>query len=306
MRELDEPAVRLARGRTRDDERRAGLVDEDRVDLVDDREEVTALDEVLLAPRHVVAQVVEAELVVRAVGDVGVVLLAADLGRLAGDDVAGRHAEGAVDAAHELGLVRREVVVDRDDVHALAGDRVEVRREGRGQRLALTGLHLGDVAEVQRGAAHDLHVVGALAERALGGLAHGGEGLGHELVERLAGLVAGAQLGGLAAELLVGELRVVLFEGVDGLHDLLKPPEDASLAGAKQFLERVGHGTISICRVRRESAPMPPGAEASRHTRPCYPPVTLEWAGCLAPRTCGLTPPRGVRPVLSPGRHGLT
>ena len=61
----------------------------------------------LRLPGHVVAQVVEAELVVRAVGDVGGVLLAA-LGRgLAGQDAAGRHAEGAEDAAHELGLVAR-------------------------------------------------------------------------------------------------------------------------------------------------------------------------------------------------------
>ena len=36
-RELVEPAVRLARGRAGDDQRRARLVDEDRVDLVDDR-----------------------------------------------------------------------------------------------------------------------------------------------------------------------------------------------------------------------------------------------------------------------------
>ena len=110
---------------------------------------------------------------------------------------AGRHAEGAEDAAHELGLVAREVVVDRDDVHALAGDRVEVGGEGRDEGLALTGLHLGDVAEVQGRAAHELHVEGAHAERALGGLAHRGEGLGQQVVEGLAVRVALAQLGGL-------------------------------------------------------------------------------------------------------------
>src|SRR3712207_7935853 len=43
-----------------DDQRGARLVDEDRVDLVDDREVVAPLDQVGLAPRHVVAQVVEA------------------------------------------------------------------------------------------------------------------------------------------------------------------------------------------------------------------------------------------------------
>jgi len=242
LRELGEPAVRLARGRAGDDERGAGLVDEDRVDLVDDAVEVAALDEVLAAPRHVVAQVVEAELVVRAVGDVGLVLLAADLGVLTRDHGARRHAEGAEDATHELGLVRREEVVDRDDVDALAGDRIQVRRERRGQGLALTGLHLGDVAEVEGGAAHDLDVVGTLTEGAARGLAHSGEGLGHELVERLARLVARAQLGRLAAQLLVGEVRVVLFERRYGLHDLLQPAQDAAFTGTKQFLEGVRHG----------------------------------------------------------------
>ena len=61
-------------GRAADDERRPGLVDENGVDLVHDREvQVTlhvALDRVL----HVVAQVVEPVLRVRAVGDVAAVV----------------------------------------------------------------------------------------------------------------------------------------------------------------------------------------------------------------------------------------
>ncbi len=63
-------------GRAADDQRRARLVDEDGVDLVDDAEGVAALDHVLAPHRHVVAQVVEAELGVRAVRHVGGVLRA--------------------------------------------------------------------------------------------------------------------------------------------------------------------------------------------------------------------------------------
>ena len=59
-----------------DDQRRARLVDEDRVDFVDDRVVVAALGLVGEPTGHVVAEVVEAELVVRAVGDVAGVLLA--------------------------------------------------------------------------------------------------------------------------------------------------------------------------------------------------------------------------------------
>src|SRR3546814_14389809 len=58
-------------GRTGDDQRRARLVDQDRVDFVDDRVMQAALVALFLAQRHVVAQVVEAEFVVGAVGDVG-------------------------------------------------------------------------------------------------------------------------------------------------------------------------------------------------------------------------------------------
>ncbi len=53
-----------------DDQRRARLVDQDRVDLVDDGERELALHAVLEPEREVVAQIIEAEFVVRAVGDV--------------------------------------------------------------------------------------------------------------------------------------------------------------------------------------------------------------------------------------------
>src|SRR5690606_17960667 len=118
-----------------DDERGAGLVDQDRVDLVDDGEVVAALHHVAGLPGHVVAQVVEAELVVRAVGDVGGVLFATFGRGLAGDDAAGGHAEGAEDAAHQFRLVAGQVVVDGDDVDAARGDGVQVGGEGRNEGL---------------------------------------------------------------------------------------------------------------------------------------------------------------------------
>jgi len=68
-------------------------------------------------------------------------------------------------------------------MHAVAGQRVQVGGQHGGERLALTGLHLGDVAEVHGGTAHDLHVEGALAQRPLGRLAYGGERLREQVVE---------------------------------------------------------------------------------------------------------------------------
>jgi hypothetical protein len=66
-----------------DDQRRASLVDEDGVHFVHDGEVMAALHLLLLAGGHaVVAQVIEAELAVRAVGDVAAVLLGADVAGL--------------------------------------------------------------------------------------------------------------------------------------------------------------------------------------------------------------------------------
>src|SRR5467141_3917531 len=66
------------------------------------------------------------------------------------------------------------------------GVHVEVDRKRCHQRLAFAGLHLGDVAFMQNDAADQLHVEVPLAEGALGGFAHGGEGRNQNVVQRLA------------------------------------------------------------------------------------------------------------------------
>ena len=98
------------------------------------------------------------------------------------DDADGQ-AEELVDAAHPLGVAVGQVVVDGDDVHALAGQRVQVDRQGGDQRLAFAGLHFGDLALVQDHAADQLHVEVAHVEDAAAGFADDGEGFDQEVVE---------------------------------------------------------------------------------------------------------------------------
>ncbi len=57
------------------DERRARLVDQDGVDFVDDGVDMAALHHVFEPVLHVVAQIIEAELVIGAVSDVAAILL---------------------------------------------------------------------------------------------------------------------------------------------------------------------------------------------------------------------------------------
>ncbi len=207
-----------------DDERRAGLVDEDVVHFIDDRVVEGALTlvvprvEVGVAPAgrlHVVAQVVEAELAVRAVSDVAVVGLVARGGIHVALDEAGRDAQGPVDRRHPFAVAAGEVVVDGDDVDALARQRIEVRRQRGDEGLAFAGHHFGDVAAVQDDAAEDLrvevpHVLGAAA-----GLAAGGERLGQDVFQRRAVGQALLERWRQVAQLLVRQGAHLLFEAVD-------------------------------------------------------------------------------------------
>ena len=205
-------------GGAADDEGGAGFVDEDAVHLVDDGVAEVALDHVVQAVLHVVAQVVEAELVVGAVGDVGGVGLAALEVVEAVNDDASAHAEEAVELAHPFAVAGGEVVVDGDDVDALGGQGVEIDGEGGDEGLAFAGLHLGDLAVVEDHAADELHVEVTEAEDAAGGFADGGEGFGQQVVERGAGGQAFAELGRLGGEGGVGQGSHAGLEGVDLRH----------------------------------------------------------------------------------------
>ena len=148
---------------------------------------------------------------------------------------ADREAEELVDAPHPLGVALGEVVVDGDDVHALAGERIEVDRQRGDQRLAFAGLHLGDLALVQHHAADQLHVEMPLAERALGGLADGGEGRHQQVVERVPIGELLAERVGAGPQLGVGQALELRLEHVDGLDRGAIGLEPAIVRGAEHL-----------------------------------------------------------------------
>jgi hypothetical protein len=149
------------------------------------------------------------------------------------------HADGQpqelVDGAHPFGVALGKIVVDGDDVHTLAGQRVEVDGQRGDQRLAFAGLHFGDLALMQDHAADQLHVEVALAKHALGGLAHGGEGRHQQVVERNAFGQLLAERDGPLAQLRVCEPHHFRLERVDGLN--LGPVRlDLAIVGAPKDL----------------------------------------------------------------------
>ena len=105
---------RAVLGGARNDQRSARFVDKDRVHLVDNGEIQRALKLILQRERHIVAQVIEAELVVGAIDNVGLIGLALVLGTLTGAHHAHAETHKAVQRAHPTGIAAGQVVVYGD------------------------------------------------------------------------------------------------------------------------------------------------------------------------------------------------
>ena len=151
-------------------------------------------------------------------------------------DAAHLEAEELIDLAHPGGVALGEVVVHRDHVHALAFERVQVDRQRRDQGLALAGRHLGDLALVEDDAAHELHVVVALAEGALRRFPRDGEGLDQQVLQRLACFDPPLELPGLGPELVVAQRLQRFLEVVDGADLAGVRLDDALVDRAEEFL----------------------------------------------------------------------
>jgi hypothetical protein len=202
---------------------------------------VTALHLLVVAQHHVVAQVVETELGIGAVGDVGQVRVAAGVPLQTVLKGGHRKPQKLVDRAHPSRVAGGQVVVDRDHVHAFASKGIEVHGQGSDQGLAFAGLHLGNGALVQDDGAHDLHVKGAHARGALGRLARDREGLGHEVLKGLALGYPLLELAGLAPQGIVGERGDLGLERGHPGHRILEQPELLAFAEAKHLVNDVDH-----------------------------------------------------------------
>ena len=96
-----------------------------------------------------------------------------------------------------------------------AGERVQEHRQGRGQGLALAGLHLGDRPVVQDHAADQLDVEVTLADAPPRRLSTERERLGQQVVERLAVASPLPELVRLLADLLVAEQLHLGLDAID-------------------------------------------------------------------------------------------
>ena len=108
---------------------------------------------------HIVAQIVETELVVGTEGDICQICLTTCLaiGFMLVNAVYTETVEH-VDGTHPLGVTLGKIVVDGNDVYAVACQGVEEDGKCGCKGLTLAGEHLGNLALMQYGAAKELYI----------------------------------------------------------------------------------------------------------------------------------------------------
>ena len=221
--------------RAGNDQRGTRFVDQDGVNLIHQRIVQFTLNALFRAEGHVVAQIVEAVFVVGAVGDIGSVGFTLRWRRQAGHVDANRHAKEFKQRAVIFGVALGQVVVDGHHVNAFPGQRVEVRRQGRGQSFTFTGTHLGDAAIVKHHTAQQLDVEVAHAEYALTGFANDGESFRDQALQRFAFFQARAEFSGFRFQLVIREFFHRRFHAVDDIDDFAHTTQRTVVTAAENL-----------------------------------------------------------------------
>ena len=130
-------------------------------------------------------------------------------------------------------------------MHSAASQSIGVDGKSRDQRLALTGLHLGDLALMQGRSADDLDVVMALAQFPHGRLSDGGEGLRQKVIQGFAAFQPLAKLLGLGPQTVVVQLPEPRFQLVYVIPDGAQFLQCLIVGITQYFLKNSYHGRLS-------------------------------------------------------------
>ena len=221
-------------------QRRARFVNQNRVHLINHGKVQIALHFAVHVFHHVVAQIIEAEFVVRAVGDIGGISHLAFGGHLVAQNHAHGQIQKLIQRAHDVGIALRQIIVHGNDVHALARQCVQIHGQRGHQRFAFARAHFGDFTVVQHHAANQLHVEMAHAQHAARCFAAHGECFGQYAFQ--CGTVGNFffEFFGFFTQCFVGQGFHALFHAVDFGHDFSILFEQAVVAAAEDFFCKSG------------------------------------------------------------------
>ena len=119
---------------------------------------------------------------------------------------------------HPFGIAARQIVVDRDNMHTFSGQGIQVGRQGRCQRFALTGFHLGNFAFMQNDSADQLDIKMSHIQRSHGGFPYSGKRFRQDIIKGFPLIDALFEHRRLRFELIIAHRLNFRFQRIDPLH----------------------------------------------------------------------------------------
>ena len=184
---------------------------------------VRPLDAVLERVLHIVAQVIEAELVVGPIGDIRLVCRPAFRFGHVVPDHTDAQAQKLVDRSHPFGITPGQIVIHRDHVNTVTGQGVEVDSKSGDQGFPFPGLHLSNFALMKDFTTDELHVEMTHTQGTSTRFANCGKGFGENIVKRFALFQTGFEFGGLRFQISIRELGDTPLQLIDASHQGLNP-----------------------------------------------------------------------------------
>ena len=185
------------------DQRSSRLIDQYRVNLIDDRIMQLSLYQLLFINNHVVSQIVKTILIIGNIRNITCILFPSLVIFHRVQDHTDFQSQKLMDFTHPLRISFGQVIVDGYDMHAFTFQRVQISRTGRNQSLTFTCSHLRDTPLMQNNTTDQLYPVMLHIQHTLGSLTHRSECLRKQIIQRLSLCQSLLELSGLILQLLV-------------------------------------------------------------------------------------------------------
>ena len=207
--------------RPRYDQWRAGFVYQDTVDLVHDGKVELTLDQRFTVELHIVSQIIEAEFIIRPVGDVRSIGSLPFIVVQSVHDGPDGQSQELVDMSHPLGVAPCQIIVDGNDMHAFSRQCVQISRQGGGQGFTFTGFHFRDLALMKNDPPNQLNIKMPHVQRAHRCLPDGGKRFRKKVIKIFTLIEALSEFSGTGFELFIAEGLNFRLQGVDLIDERL-------------------------------------------------------------------------------------
>ena len=222
----------------RNNQRRSGLIDQNRIHLIDNGINQPALDTIRHIVNHIVAQIVETEFVIGSVCNVSGIgsLLLAMIHRRQIDSC--RQTKPAIQTGHPFRITLGQIIVNRDNMDTFSGQAIQVGWQCRHQCFSFTGCHFGNLAIMKRHPSDQLDIVRSHPQNPLACFPANGKCLGQDIIQRFPAGKPFLEFRGFCFQFGIRHFLQSRFERIDfgyGFTVLLQQPGIAAAEKAGQY-----------------------------------------------------------------------